>query len=253
MRSEQIKDDLLANVSHELRTPLHGINGLAETALAEFNNDKQNVDLIVQNLELIHASGNRLTKLVNDLLEFSAARDDDATYVKFKPVDLNSLITLVIAVCRPSIGEKQIQLRAEISPDLPLVSGDEDRLQQILVNLTSNAIKFTYTDEVVVAAYLTSDYNVRVEVRDTGIGIHKTEQEIIFQTFEKLPSQHMNSSGIGLGLPLAKRMVEMHKSKLEVESELDVGSTFRFDLSVSLDQTRSVKAPTVQKKNASQV
>ena len=246
VRSEQIKDDLLANVSHELRTPLYGINGLAETALSEFDNNQQNVELITKNLELIRASGDRLTKLVNDLLDFSAAKED-ATYVKFRAVDLNSLVTLVIAVCKPIVGEKNLELRADIDPDLPLVAGDEDRLQQILVNLTSNAIKFTYSGEVVISAELTSDYNVTVKVRDTGIGIHKTDHDTVFRTFEKLPSQQMNASGIGLGLPLAKRMVEMHRSELKLESELDIGSTFSFNLRVSLDQTRAVKSPNIHK------
>jgi signal transduction histidine kinase/CheY-like chemotaxis protein len=246
VRSEQIKDDLLANVSHELRTPLYGINGLAETALNELKSNGKNTDLITQNLELIRASGDRLTKLVNDLLDFSATKED-ATYVRFKSVDLNSLMTLVIAICSPLIGDKKIELRSEVDPDLPLVAGDEDRLQQILVNLTSNAIKFTYSGEVVLSAELTSDYNVTVSVRDTGIGIHKTDHETIFKTFEKLPSQQMNATGIGLGLPLAKRMVEMHRSKLKLKSELDLGSTFSFDLRVSLDQTRAIKSPSIEK------
>lgn len=157
-------------------------------------------------------------------------------------------MTLVIATCKTLIGDKNLDLRAEIDPDLPMVAGDGDRLQQILVNLTSNAIKFTHSGEVVISASLTSDYNVNVRVRDTGIGIHKTDHETIFKTFEKLPSQYMNASGIGLGLPLAKRMVEMHRSELHVESELDLGSTFSFNLRVSLDQTRAIKSPDIHKK-----
>ena len=246
VRAEQIKDDLLTNVSHELRTPLYGINGLAEAALEEFRQGNKNHELIAQNLELIQASGDRLTKLVNDLLDFSSAKEGTA-YIKFKPVDLHSLVTLVIAVCRPLIGDKKLDLRAEIDPDLPLVTGDEDRLQQILVNLTSNAIKFTYVGEVVISAELTSDYTVLIKVRDTGIGIHKTDHKTIFKTFEKLPSKQMNATGIGLGLPLAKRMVEMHRSELKLKSELDLGSTFSFELRVSLDQTRAIKSPVVHK------
>ncbi len=246
VKSEKIKDDLLANVSHELRTPLYGINGLAETALAEFRSNGKNTELITQNLELIQASGDRLTKLVNDLLDFSSAKEE-AAYIKFRPVDLNSLSTLIVAICKPLIGEKNIELRVEMDPDLPLVAGDEDRLQQILVNLTSNALKFTYSGEVVISAVLTSEYNVTIAVRDTGIGIHRTDHETIFKTFEKLPSQHLNASGIGLGLPLAKSMVELHRSELRVESELDLGSTFSFDLRVSLDQTRAVKSPSIHK------
>ncbi len=246
VKSEKIKDDLLANVSHELRTPLYGINGLAEIALTEFRSNNNNAELVTQNLELIQASGDRLTKLVNDLLDFSSAKEQ-AAYIKFRPVDLNSISTLVVAICRPTIGEKNIDLRVEIDPDLPLVAGDEDRLQQILVNLTSNAIKFTYSGEVVISAELTSEYNVNIKVSDTGIGIHKTDHDTIFKTFEKLPSQHLNSSGIGLGLPLAKSMVELHRSELKVESELDLGSTFSFDLRVSLDQTRAIKPPSIHK------
>jgi signal transduction histidine kinase/DNA-binding response OmpR family regulator len=247
VRSEQIKDDLLANVTHELRTPLYGINGLAETALVEFRSGQQNAGLITQNLELIQASGDRLTKLVNDLLDFSAAREG-ATYVKFRPVDLNSLFTIFIAICKPLIGDKDLVLRAEIDPELPLVTGDEDRLQQVLVNLVSNAIKFTYSGEVVMSAELTTDYNVTIKVIDTGIGIHPTDHETIFKTFEKLPSQNLNASGIGLGLPLARRIVEMHRSQLVVESELDIGSTFSFKLQVSLDQTRALKSTDIQRK-----
>ncbi len=246
VRSEQIKDDLLANVSHELRTPLYGINGLAGTAIAELQNNSQNSGLVEKNLELIQASGDRLTKLVNDLLDFSSAKDD-ATYVKFRPVDIHSLAALVIAICQPLVGDKKLKLYAEIDEDLPLVAGDEDRLQQILVNLTSNAIKFTYSGEVVISAELTSDYHVRIAVKDTGIGIHKTDHKTIFKTFEKLPSQLLNSSGIGLGLPLAKRMVELHRSELKLESELDLGSTFSFELRVSIDQTRAIKEPSIHK------
>ena len=116
-----------------------------------------------------------------------------------------------------------------------------------MVNLTSNAIKFTYSGEVVISTDLTSDYNVTVKVRDTGIGIHKTDHDTMFKTFEKLPSQQMNAGGIGLGLPLAKRMVEMHRSELKLESELDIGSTFSFTLRVSLDQTRAIKSPNIHR------
>ena len=247
VRSEEIKDDLLANVSHELRTPLFGINGLAQAALTEFEKRDKNSYLITQNLELIRASGDRLTKLVNDLLDFSSSKED-ATYVKFRAVDIHSVVTLVMAVCQPLIGNKNITLRTDIDPDLPMVSGDEDRLTQILVNLTSNAIKFTYAGEVLIfSASATSDYNITIRVKDTGIGIHKTDHDTIFKAFEKLPSQQMNASGIGLGLPLAKNMVEMHRSELKLTSELDVGSEFRFDLRISLDQTRAIKEPSLQR------
>jgi signal transduction histidine kinase/DNA-binding response OmpR family regulator len=246
IRSEQVKDDLLANVSHELRTPLYGINGLAETALREYREGHGNTDLMVKNLELILSSGDRLTKLVNDLLDFSSFKDD-TSYIKLKPVDLNSLINLVIAVSKPLLGDKRIDLRCDIDPDLPLVDGDEDRLQQVLLNLVSNAIKFTYAGEVVITARLTEPGLVTVAVRDTGIGIHETDQDTIFRSFEKVATPSVHGGGGGLGLPIAKRMIEMHGSQLNLQSELDMGSTFSFTLRVSKNQTRAVPTPTVNR------
>ena len=243
IRSEQIKDDLLANVSHELRTPLYGINGLAETALNEFKRGQNNNELLVRNLELIQASGDRLTRLVNDLLDFSTPQDD--AYIKLRPVDLQSVITLVIAISKPLIGNKSIDLRAEIDDELPMVDGDENRLQQAILNLTSNAIKFTFSGEVVIAAHMTAVGEVTVSVRDTGIGIHETDHETIFKSFEKVAAPAVQGGGVGLGLPLAKRIVEMHGSKLTVDSELDMGSTFSFKLRVAKDQTRAVPTQTV--------
>lgn len=245
VRSERIKDDLLANVSHELRTPLYGINGLAETALDEFRKGKGNSELLIKNLELIQASGDRLTRLVNDLLDFSTPQKD--AYIKLRPVDLRSVITLAIAISKPLIGNKSIDLRAELDDNLPLVDGDENRLQQVVLNLVSNAIKFTYSGEVVVIANKTSDQEVTVSVRDTGIGIHETDHEIIFKSFEKLAAPGVQGGGVGLGLPLAKRIVEMHGSKLQVESELDLGSTFSFKLRIAKDQTRAVPLPTASR------
>lgn len=245
IRSEQIKDDLLANVSHELRTPLYGINGLAESALNEFRKGDKNTELLVKNLELIQSSGNRLTRLVNDLLDFSTPQDD--AYIKLRAVDLQSVIALVVAVSKPLRGNKSIELRTEIDANLPLVEGDENRLQQVLLNLTSNAIKFTYSGEVVISARKVSESEITVSVRDTGIGIHETDHETIFKSFEKVAAPAIQGGGVGLGLPLAKRIVEMHGSKLTVESELDMGATFSFRLRVAKDQTRAIPLPTVDR------
>ena len=142
VRAEIIKDDLLANVSHELRTPLFGINGLAGNALEAFRRNNQNAGLIIKNLELIQASGDRLMTLVDDLLDFSS-RGPDGNQLKLESVDLHRMATLVIAICSPKIDEKPIKLRNTVDPELPLIEADKDRLQRILVNLTANAIEFT--------------------------------------------------------------------------------------------------------------
>ena len=246
IRSEQVKDDLLANVSHELRTPLYGINGLAETALREYRAGNNDTTLMVTNLELILSSGDRLTKLVNDLLDFSSFREN-TSYIKLRPVDLHSLINLVIAVSTPLLGDKRINLHAEVDEDLPLVDGDEDRLQQVLLNLVSNAIKFTYSGEVLIAAHQNEPGLITVSVKDTGIGIHETDQDTIFKSFEKVAAPSIHGGGVGLGLPIAKRMIEMHGSQLSLESELDLGSTFSFTLRAAKDQTRATASPTVNR------
>ena len=246
LQSERIKDDLLANVSHELRTPLFGINGLAETALGEFKRNTQNVSLITKNLELIQASGDRLMILVNDLLDFSSGKTEQP-YIRLQSIDLHKMATLVIAICSPHVGDKQIKLRNEVDPDLPLIAADEDRLQQILVNLTTNAIKFTRSGEVDICGVVTENSMIKVSVKDTGIGIHERDHESIFRSSEKLDSKKHNAQGVGLGLPIAKRMIEMHRSELHMTSTLDVGSEFSFKLRLSLDQNRGGAASIVNK------
>ena len=184
--------------------------------------------------------------LVNDILDFSSSKTDDA-YVKFQSIDLHKMATLVIAICSPHIGGKQIKLRNMVDPDLPLIAADEDRLQQILVNLTTNAIKFTRSGEVDIAGVVTANSMIRISVKDTGIGIHESDHEAIFRSFEKLPSKQQNAQGVGLGLPIAKHMIEMHRSELNMTSTLDVGSEFSFSLRISLDQNRLSAARIINK------
>ena len=243
VRAESIKDDLLANVSHELRTPLFGINGLAGNALEAFRRNNQNAGLIIKNLELIQASGDRLMTLVNDLLDFSS-RGPDGNQLKLESVDLHRMATLIIAICSPKIGEKPIKLRNTVDPELPLIEADKDRLQRILVNLTANAIEFTRSGEVDIGGEVIADSMIRIRVLDTGIGIHESEHEKIFRNVEKLPSRKQNAQGVGLGLPIAKHMIEMHLSKLSMTSALGVGSEFSFNLRMALDQSRASVAST---------
>ena len=230
-------------MSHELRTPLFGINGLAGNALEAFRRNNQNAGLIIKNLELIQASGDRLMTLVNDLLDFSS-RGPDGNQLKLESVDLHRMATLVIAICSPKIGEKPIKLRNTVDPELPLIEADKDRLQRILVNLTANAIEFTRSGEVDIGGEVIADSMIRIRVLDTGIGIHESEHEKIFRNVGKLPSRKQNAQGVGLGLPIAKHMIEMHLSKLSMTSALGVGSEFSFNLRMALDQSRASVAST---------
>ena len=141
--------------------------------------------------------------------------------------------------------KKPIKLRNTVDPELPLIEADKDRLQRILVNLTANAIEFTRSGEVDIGGEVIADSMIRIRVLDTGIGIHESEHEKIFRNVEKLPSRKQNAQGVGLGLPIAKHMIEMHLSKLSMTSALDVGSEFSFNLRMALDQSRASVASTI--------
>ena len=181
--------------------------------------------------------------LVNDLLDFSS-RGPDGNQLKLESVDLHRR-TLVIAICSPKIGEKPIKLRNTVDPERPLIEADKDRLQRILVNLTANAIEFTRSGEVDIGGEVIADSMIRIRALDTGIGIHESEHEKIFRNVEKPPSRKQNAQGVGLGLPIAKHMIEMHLSKLSMTSALDVGSEFSFNLRMAIDQSRASVASTI--------
>lgn len=234
-KSDRIKDELLANISHELRTPVYGINGLAEVTLKSTSTgatDPQSVRTIKQNLELISSSGARLIGLIDNLLDFSAVRHN-ALPLELKAVDLRSLTSLVLAINAPMAAEKGLQVLNNVPAELPPVLADEDRLHQILLNLVSNATKFTDTGEIKVAANHVQPDKVRITVTDTGPGISPEDQRIIFNAFEKGGSTADRRDGVGLGLAIARSLVKLHGGDLTVTSEPGMGASFSFSLPVA--------------------
>lgn len=232
-KSDRIKDELLANISHELRTPVYGINGLAEMTLKITGaTDPQSVRTIKQNLELISSSGARLIGLIDNLLDFSAVRHN-AMPLELKAVDLRSLTSLVIAINAPMAAEKGLLIINNVPAELPPVLADEDRLHQILLNLVSNATKFTDQGEITVAANVTQPNTVRISVTDTGPGISPEDQRIIFNAFEKGGSASDRRSGVGLGLAIARSLVKLHGGDLTVSSNPGNGAQFTFCLPVA--------------------
>jgi len=230
---DQLKDELLANVSHELQTPLSGIIGIAESLISE--NQQKLTPEIRHNLELIFASGNRLSSLVKDLLDFSKLKSKEIRLQKI-PVAVKSNVGLCLDFSKSLLSGKGIVLINRIPDDLPFVIADEDRLQQILMNLIGNAIKFTWEGEIIIAAEILGD-QLRIMVKDSGIGIPLEEQERIFQSFEQLDGlEHKKFRGTGLGLSITKRLVELHHGKIGVESEVQKGATFWFTLPISQEK-----------------
>ncbi len=227
---DKLKDDFLANTSHELRTPLQGIIGLAESSVADPS--VKLPERMCLNLGMIIASGKRLASLVNDILDFSKLKTQHLDIQK-KPIDMRVLVELVLKFSEPLLTGKKLILKNEIPPDLPPVEGDENRLQQILHNLVGNAIKFTESGTVAVAAAV-KDGMVEVAISDTGIGISKDKQQDIFKSFEQVDASISREyGGTGLGLAITKSLVELHGGKIWVESEVGKGSTFTFTLPVS--------------------
>lgn len=234
---DKLKDEFLANTSHELRTPLNGIIGLAESLMDGVTG--QLPSRTNANLAMIVASGKRLSNLVNDILDFSKLKNRNLVIYP-KPVDLHTMADVVLALSKPLVSgknaeEKDIVLVNNVPHGLPAVMADEDRLQQVLHNLIDNAIKFTECGQVTVSA-LKLDSMLKISVSDTGVGIEPNKFDTIFESFEQVQGMaDRDYSGTGLGLSVSRQLVELHGGELNVESELNVGTTFSFTLPMAAD------------------
>ncbi len=231
---DKLKDEFLANTSHELRTPLNGIIGISESLYEE----SQNIDEaeIKKNLAMVIASGKRLTSMVDGILDYSKLKTKNLELIK-KPVDLKSIVKVVLAMSRPLISQQNLILVDEVPEDLPLLDADENRLQQILYNLIGNAIKFTEKGKISVRAILLGEF-VEIEILDEGEGIPKDKIEKIFNSYEQVSSEvNRDYIGTGLGLTITKKLVELHKGTIRVDSKLNEGSSFKFTIPISMQES----------------
>ena len=245
---DQLKDEFLANTSHELRTPLNGIIGIAESLIDGATGDLPQITQA--NLNLIVSSGRRLANLVNDILDFSKLGHNNLE-LRLKPVDLRSVTNVVLTLSQPLAAQKSLTLINSIPAEFPPAEADEDRLQQILHNLVGNAIKFTSSGNVIVSAevvdlpYLSLARGEQVPtlaitVSDTGIGILEDKFDRIFESFEQAEgSTTREYGGTGLGLAVTKQLVELHGGKINVKSQVGVGSQFTFTLPASTGKAES--------------
>lgn len=276
---DKLKDEFLANTSHELKTPLNGIIGIAESLIDGATGKLS--QQTVSNLYLIVSSGQRLSQLVNDLLDFSQLKHKQLE-LKTKPVGMREIANVVLTLCQPLIGSKPLQLINKIGRELPSVDADENRVQQIMYNLVGNAIKFTASGTVKVSAkiidsslanstssvspssrnqeirrkskakfLLTSSQYLEITVNDTGIGIEADKLERIFQSFEQADgSISREYGGAGLGLAVTKQLVKLHGGTIRVESTPGMGSSFIFTLPLSegkVEKKHSEKVSKVSK------
>jgi two-component system phosphate regulon sensor histidine kinase PhoR len=229
-RLEQMKSQFLATVSHDLRTPLASIMGFTEMLME--GSPGPLTETQDEFLGIVFESSQRLMALVNDLLDISKL-DVGRTSMEVKTIELPRLIAGVVDEIGPLAYKKNILLEVDCPETLPSTQGDQRRLEQILNNLLSNAVKFTPEGgKIEVKAELAGGQLV-VTVRDTGVGIPPEDLPHLFQPFHRGGNVTKQAiEGSGLGLSIAKALVEAHGGTIGVESELDKGSTFRFTLPV---------------------
>lgn len=235
---DKLKDQFLANTSHELRTPLFGIIGIADSLLAGAAGALP--EPVRNNLALMATSGRRLAGLVNDLLDFSRLKNKDL-HLNTTPIDLRTLVDTVLTVLKPLADAKGLCLVHDLPHRLPAALGDEDRLQQILINLIGNAIKFTEKGRVTITA-TAGNPQIEVAIIDTGIGIPTDKLGDIFLSFEQADASAAREfGGTGLGLSITKHLVELHGGSIRVESTLGRGTTFFFTLPTSIADSKPVE------------
>ena len=235
---EDLKANFLAGVSHELRTPLTSIIGFNKLNLKrmarhlaphlESSPHKVRVTFrqIMDDMEVMVAESERLGRLVNDILDLSkleAGRMD----LDFREIDIGQVIQSAIASTSALWREKGLRVQASESRNTPKCWGDSDRLIQILMNLLSNAIKFTDMGEISISTSV-SRWHVCVSVKDSGSGIPPEEQKTIFEKFRQTAEGNRRGGGTGLGLPICRELIQLHRGKLWVDSVPNEGATFSF-------------------------
>jgi two-component system, OmpR family, sensor histidine kinase NblS len=241
----EAKSQFISNVSHELRTPLFNIKTYIET-LHDYGED-----LALQErqefLQTVNHETDRLTRLVNDVLDLSKL--ESGRNYNFDGVDLAQAIEQTLRTYQLNAKDKGVELIQEVAPNLPLVMGNYDLLVQVFGNLIGNALKFTTAGgKVAIRAYqldfkpnYTQSCPVRIEISDTGIGIATEDQHSIFERFFRVENRVHTLEGTGLGLSIVRNIIDRHRSKVHLVSEVGIGTTFWFDLAAFEE-----KAPPIQ-------
>ena len=221
--ADEIKSRFMANMSHELRTPLNAILNftrfVSSGLLGQINEEQRDA------LDKTVISGKHLLSLINDVLDVTKIESQMLNLFVEADIDLRPEIESAVAAGEALLEDKPVSIICEISPDLPTVTGDRRRLNQVLLNLISNACKFTPQGTVSVTAYPVGDF-LQITVRDTGPGIPPEEHESIFEPFRQSKRGLIAGGGTGLGLSISRRLVEAHHGTLTVESESGQGAAF---------------------------
>ncbi len=240
-KTDQLKSNFLTNVSHELTTPLNVVinsTGLAaDGALGPVSKEQ------AEYLNRAVSGSEHLMRLLNEILDITKIETGQLT-LRLAEIDLREVIEDALSIMRGILQNKAVELKVEIADDLPLVAADRTRIRQILLNLLSNAEKFTKKGAICLRAW-PQDKQVLISVQDTGIGIAQENLPLIFEDYRQVSTKgytgilgsRRRHQGTGLGMPVARALVELHGGQIEVASELGKGSFFTFTLPISNNKT----------------
>jgi signal transduction histidine kinase/CheY-like chemotaxis protein len=242
--ADAAKSSFLSTVSHELRTPLTSVLGFAkiirrrleERLFPLISDEDRKVQQVkrqvIENLDVVVSEGERLTKLIDDVLDLAKIEAGKFTW-NMGTVSVSEVIERAIAATASLFEAKKLNLVREIDSELPTVNGDLDRLIQVVINLISNAVKFTDSGSITCSAHLQGG-DIVVGVTDSGVGIAPGDQQKVFEKFKQVGDTLTDKpKGTGLGLPICREIVEYHGGRIWVESEPGKGSTFSFTVPVA--------------------
>ena len=225
--ASQHKSEFLANMSHELRTPLNAVIGFSEVLLERMFGDVNEKQ--AEYLGDIHTSAQHLLSLINDILDLSKI-EAGRMELDVSEFDLPAAIENALTLVRERAARRGIALERTIDERLGAIRGDERKIKQVLLNLLSNALKFTPEGgRVEVHADVVAGF-AEIAVTDTGIGIAPEDHDAVFEEFRQVGSGDKKAEGTGLGLALSKKFVELHGGQIRLESRLGAGSTFTLPL-----------------------
>jgi signal transduction histidine kinase len=219
---DRMKSDFINSVSHELRTPLTSIKAYAETMLYDKNMPEETK---IEFLKIIDEESDRLTNLINGILEIGRIEAGTIEITR-KAVNMTPVISRAVADLEYLAGKKKITLKAEIAENLPELLGDENKIHSMVTNLVNNAIKFTPENGQITVNAQVCRNELVIKVSDTGMGIPKEDLPKIFGRFYRVHRPGKQIQGTGLGLAIVKEIVIRHDGRIDVESEIEKGSTF---------------------------
>lgn len=231
--ANRAKSTFLANMSHELRTPLNAIIGFSELIMKETFGRIEN-DKYKEYMDDIHMSAEHLLGIINEVLDMSKIEAGRLELVE-EEFDIQDMIVSVCRMMSSRVFASNIKIVRKIQDNLPIVKADYRLIRQVLINLTSNAIKFSgHGESIVVSALVDENNDILISIQDEGIGIEQDKIAQALEPFGQVKEYHdrrdIEEQGTGLGLPLAKAMVQMHGGKFDLLSEVNVGTTVRFTL-----------------------